>query len=190
MDAHPRAKRRRLGWAWLWLALVVLQPCPADSPPDGSETSRLRELQAAVLYHLLQYVEGLPVQSAPTTTPLEVAVLGSDPFGASLDQMSNHNVDGRPIIVRRGLTFEDVERSDVIFVSDSELGRVVAILQHFAERPKLLVSDIANFAPLGGMVGLDVVSGRLAIRLNRGAARRVGLDFDVELLRLADEVLR
>ena len=192
MDAHQRTRKQRLGVGLAGLALVVaLHPCLAQpTPAVVVETTPLREVQVAVLYHLLQYVEGLPVESAPSSTPFEVAVLGLDPFGSILDKMTQLGAGGRAIVVRRGLSLEEFEHSDVIFVADSERDRLDAILLHFAALPKLLVSDIDGFAQLGGMVGLGITEGRLAIRLNRGAARRVGLDFDVELLRLADEVLR
>jgi hypothetical protein len=57
-----------------------------------------------------------------------------------------------------------------------------------ADEPILTVSELPEFAELGGMVSLREVDNKLRFDLNLGAARRAGIALAVDVLQLADVI--
>jgi hypothetical protein len=97
--AGPRSGSRRKP-SWLRLGgLVALGLSVSWSA--AAATSIEYQVKAAYLYKLVSFVDW-PAGTLPPGAPLDVCVVGDDPFGASLDQVvENQQVNGRALAVRR-----------------------------------------------------------------------------------------
>jgi hypothetical protein len=75
---------------------------------------------------------------------------------------------------------------DVLLIGDSESGRLPEVIAAVADDPVLTVSELPEFAELGGMVCLRKVDNKLRFDVNVAAARRAGIALAVDVLQLAD----
>jgi hypothetical protein len=138
---------------------------------------------------------------------LIITILGRDAMQEELEAIvDEERVQGRHIEVRRiarptpdsrigRIEQTDIDRfhaelreSHLLFVANSERERYHDVLEIVEEKDVLTVSDIADFASEGGMLGLAVRSGRVAFDANTGEISETKLNVSSKLLRLANVV--
>ena len=173
---------------------------------------RLIALEAAFVPKLAKYVDWPAGTFAGDKTPLVIGVLGRDPFGPLLDRIvAGATVRGRTIEIRRIASLADaadadadadadhggreritaqMRRCQVLFVSESERGRLGQIREILVGASVLTISDIPSFARNGGIIELVRADGQIVFHINHAAAERAGLRIDSKLMRLARKVYR
>jgi 2-phospho-L-lactate transferase/gluconeogenesis factor (CofD/UPF0052 family) len=162
--------------------LVCLKGWAADAPTEV-------QVQAVFLYNFSRFVEW-PAQtfSAPGD-PFVIGILGSDPFGARLDEaVRNEQINGHPLTVRRFRTVAEVDNCQILFVDRSEIGRLGQILAALDHRSTLTVSQADGTAQRGVMIQFATENNRIRLRINVGSARASGLTISSKLLRPAEIV--
>jgi hypothetical protein len=113
-------------------------------------------------------------------------VLGDDPFGALLDEtVASRPQHSKPLDVRRSRRLEDAGGAQIVYVSDSEKGRLDEVLAATGRASILTVSGLPGFARRGGVVGFVLEQRRVRFEINQGAAERAGLRVSSRLLNLA-----
>ena len=80
---------------------------------------------------------------------------------------------------------EDVGRSHIVFISDSENERLPAILKSLEAAPVLTVGEMNQFAERGGVIRFKVDQERIRLEINVAAAQRSRLRISSQLLKLA-----
>ena len=159
-----------------------LSPGVRASPPPQEY-----EVKAAFLYHFAHLVDW-PAPSAPGER-FVIAVVGYDPFGATLDKvLAGKSVRGQPVRVRRfaGAAQLDGARVHILFVGRGDDEHVRRALSALAGQPVLTVGESRRFAERGGMIGFRVTAeGRVAFDINRRRAEQSGLRMSSQLLKLA-----
>ena len=167
----------------LCLMPVLLGATAAHSATDHSNLEY--KVKAAYLYNFTKFVSW--PESNPGD-PLNICILGEDPFGYAVDLLENKTARGRPVVV---IYMQDIDNHDcqVIFISRSEADRLASILQLLANQPVLTVSDIDGFAMKGGCIRLQVVNGKVRFNVNILAARQARLEMSAKLLELARMVI-
>jgi uncharacterized protein DUF4154 len=159
------------------LATALLGPARAAGPGEY-------EVKAAFLYNFARFVEW--PADPDGDGPFVVTVLGSDPFGSVLDDtLRGKTVDDKRIVVRRVSRSEDVGRSRILFISDSEKDRLPAILKTLEKAPVLTVGEMNKFAERGGVIRFKVEQDRIRLEINVAAAERSKLKISSQLLKLA-----
>ena len=157
----------------LILALSLASLLPCAQAQGVSEY----DLKAMLFYRLAQFVYW-PSGGAVSGTPV-LCIAGSHPFAGSLEQLAGTGGAGvRPVT-------RDLEGCNLLFVAASEAAGLDRWLQRASEYPVVTVSDLPGFARRGGMVELALEDERVVMVVNRTATRGQGLDFNVQLLRLA-----
>lgn len=143
------------------------------------------QVKAAFIYKFATYIHW-PATPGADATPFVVGVIGKDPFGPALDAvMDGQRVEGRAIVVKRLTGPEEAIHCDVLFVSSSERERLPKIFSVLRGAPVLTVSDMDQFAELGGMINLITAEdNHIHFDINRGALDRAGLKAASQLLRL------
>jgi hypothetical protein len=173
--------RRRLLFSaayasWLTPAALLTQP-PLPAPEY--------QVKAACLYNFAKFVEW-PEQNRHSQTPLVFGVLGEDPFGEELDAVvKGRSIAGRTITVVRYRSLEKLGPCHILFVSESEDGRLPMIFEALAGRGTLTVGDTPRFAARGGVIGFTMERQRIRFEVNLDAAKRAGIRISSRLLRLA-----
>lgn len=144
-------------------------------------------IKAGYVFNFAKYTEW-PV-AALSSGEFRVCGLGLQPLSGKLAQLQGRQIQGLDIKVLASVRPEEWRSCHVLFIPASESQRTEAVLRNVAQAPVLTVSDGADFAQSGGMIGLSLRSGRIRFDINQGAARRTNLIFSSQLLKLADEVL-
>ena len=127
---------------------------------------------------------------AAAADPFVFAILGSNPFGRSLQLIQGKSMHGRPIEVRHYPSIGDFKPCQVLFCSPEDLRRLKdQYPDQLRQGHVLTVGQKDPFAHSGGILYLTFAEDHLAFVVNLGAARRTGLDISASLLSLALDVI-
>lgn len=182
---------RFTGWhgrAGLILLMLLLQ-AELFAPRVLAQAFKEYDLKATFLYHLAQFVEW-PTEAFPTEeTPLVIGILGIDPFGKVLNEIVDGEVvKNRKLKVQRYRNVEEIKDCHILFISQSESGRLDQIFSNLKERNILTVGDTEGFAQQGGVVRFLTEKNKIRLRINIDAAKAAGLTISSKLLRAAELV--
>jgi hypothetical protein len=175
--------RRRALRAWTFSAAAAF--CVAGA--SGESAAPEYQVKAAFIYKFATYVRWPAAAVAGASAPFVIGVIGEDPFGPALDAVvRGQSVWGKTIIVRRLDRPEDARRWHLVFVCSSERRNLQHILAVLRDTPVLTVSDMDQFAVLGGMIGLVTTEDHhIRFEINKSAIDRAGLKASSTLLQLA-----
>lgn len=175
-----------------WLAAAGLALCLAGGAARAvAQPVRSGEYQvkAAYLFHFAQFVTWPSSAFAGSSAPLEICVLGEDPFGAALDAvMYGERVGGRLLAVRRGRSLEGLRGCHILFVGSSEDHQVGAVMAELAGSPTLTVGESRRFLAAGGVIRFKLDANRVRLEVNRAQVDRRPFKLSSKLLRVADLV--
>jgi hypothetical protein len=167
----------------IWRALVsagaaaaALTLCaPAAAQPTDTA------VKAAFLPRFAKYVTWPPAAMPRGSDPFVLCVIGSDPFGAMLDEAArSQTVEGRRIVVRRMDSPAQADHCQIAFLGTGR-GPSSAV---FAGKPVLTVTDGSRGAQRG-IVNFELIGGRVRFFIDQGAAEDRGLGVSSRLLALA-----
>ena len=186
MEPHPQrsiAISRLAIWsltAWLGLVMPTLAATPTEY-----------QLKAVFLFNFIQFVEWPSSGSDPEQGPLCVGVLGPDPFGSDLEAvMQGEQISGRPIVVQRYATVDEIDLCHLLFIGALDAGQVEIALEQLKGRPILTVGETAEFIDAGGMIRFITESSRIRLQVNLRAADEARLRLSSKLLRSSQIVAR
>ena len=178
----------RHGRAWLIL-LVILLGAGFFAAPLRAQAFKEYDLKAAFLYRLAEFVEWPPEAFPAAGNPLVIGVLGADPFGKALDEVvKGEEVKNRKLDVQRYHSMEEVKTCHILFISQSEAGRLEQIFSILKDRKILTVGDTEGFAQRGGIVRFLTDKNKIRLRINLDAAKAASLTISSKLLRAAEVV--
>lgn len=158
-------------------ALLLLAPAAARAAPSEYE------LKAAFIYQIARFVEWPPAPQKDA--PLQLCVLGGNPFGAALHTISGKPVGGRKIEVTLLDMDEDTRKCAMLFIAnpvEKHLERIAALARGSG---MLTLGDTPGFAQRGAMVNFFHEDGKIRFEINTAASRRAGLKISSQLLKLA-----
>ena len=148
--------------------------------------SREYHIKAVLLYNIVQFTEW-PTNSVSSTNTITIGIMGTDPFGAAIDEaVRGQKKEGRALVVHRVEKIEDATNCHALFISKSESARLPQILTALRGRPVLTVGETEDFAQRGGMIQFTTEKNRIRLRINVNTAQAVSLIISSKLLRLAD----
>jgi YfiR/HmsC-like len=165
----------------LLLAALFLSPRVADAAEQPLEY----QVKAAFLLNFTKFIEW-PAETASTASPVDICILGDDPFGPVLDQMvAGETLQGRKIEVVR------VKRPPpssclVLFIGRSE--KDVDSLLSMLGPGVLTVSEKTNFLHDGGIIEFAVENHKVKFDINQTAAAKARLQISSKLLNIARSV--
>ena len=159
-----------------------------ETSAQAEELSREYLIKAAILFNFAKFASWPDTAFSYSGAPLNICVLGEDPFGAALESLRGKLVRNRPLVTARIGTVEEAPQCHILFVSGSEEGRLTEILDFVGKLPILTVAEIGRFANTGGIIALKEVDNRSRIEINLDAAELAGLKLSSKLLRLVDTV--
>ena len=156
----------------------------AQAQPQASAT--VEDVKAAYLYNFAKFVQW---PAAPQQA-FRVCILGNSGLQSNLEATVNgETLQGRPIEVKRTTSIADAASScNMIYIAQTERGRLSEILRALAGKGILTVSDIPDFVNKGGMIGFVREDNRVRFAANQAAAQSAGLTLSSELLKVAVSV--
>ena len=168
-------------------SVVLAQSATSDAGSgsgSGSGSGPTAQLEVAVkatyLYKLAPFIDW-PAGNA--AQPFTICVVGSDPFGAILDQaVAGQAFGARPYLIARVDTIGAGSTCNVAYIGGSASQSVANALQAVHGRPVLTVTDANDPS---GIVDFAVQDGRVRFRIDQRAATENGLTISSKLLNLA-----
>lgn len=160
------------------------------APLSGGPVSEY-ELKAAYLYNFLRYATFPESSFASKDTPIEVAVLGRNPFGEYLNSLTKRTCQGRTITVRHCNRPSEAASAQLVFVATANSADLLEVAaREFAGKPVILVSEAGSPLAEHSHIVLALESERLRFDVHQAAVRASGITFSSRMLALAREVYR
>jgi len=156
-------------------------------PNVSAESVQYKEylIKAAFLYNFIKFVDWPSESFKNGAAPINLCVLGDDPFGEALDTLRNKRVKGRRLVIKRVRRVEQIEGAHLLFISTSEKGRVKEILKSLADAPVLTISEMEGFGQNGGIINFITIDNKIQFEINSEKAQQHKLKISSQLLKLA-----
>lgn len=146
------------------------------------------KIKSALIYNLLKYSnwnDGASVQDKD----LRVCLLGGDSFDGYLNPLEGRTAQQRTIHIVEINAAQQALACHLVFIHRNQTSNITAIISQLEGKAILSVSDIENFAALGGIVELSTRSDqRVHLQINEGMARKSNLVIGDRILKLAEIV--
>jgi hypothetical protein len=153
-----------------------------DAPPTK------QQVEAVFLLKFAKYVDWPASTFASASAPIIIGVMGTDPFGDSLQHAEGKPSQGRPFVIKHLAADSDPRGCQILFISESESPRMREILEKAGALPILTVGEGAPFAQNGGIINFVLKNGNVRLEIDLAAARKAGLAISSRLLAVADVV--
>lgn len=163
--------------------------CVAVRGAAAMEGASEYQVKAVFLFNFSHFVEWPPQAFAAPAEPFIIGVVGSDPFGARLDEaVHGELINQHPLVIRRFRNAADVGDCQILFIDRSESAHLAPILAALNHRNTLTVADLEGSAGRGVMIEFTMENNRIRLRINAEAAKAAGLIISSKLLRSAEIV--
>lgn len=143
------------------------------------------EIESAMLYNFVKFVEWPAGALGGTGAPVTVCVMGGAMVPVLEAALRNKAVDGHPIGVRRLDASQDPRSCQILYVRVSDRKEAAKILQAARLAPILTIGERAQFSRQGGVIAFIRDGRRIRFEINLDAAERAGLQISSKLLQLA-----
>jgi len=147
------------------------------------------QVKAAYLYNFGKFVEWPSAAFAQPDSPIVIGILGTDPFGALIDQIvENKKVGARSFVVKRlkwSSDLKELRDCKILFVGASEKAHIDELIQIVKTLPILTVGETPGFAERGGVIRFVLEDNRVRFEVNVEAAHQAELTISSRLLTLA-----
>ncbi|MGH8855087.1 MAG: YfiR family protein [Telluria sp.] len=182
--------RRRL--AWRALALPLLLTGAGMAPPAlalrSGDPVPERQVKAAFVFKFLGYAEFPAHAFADASTPLTIAVVGSDEMAAELARIAaGRMIAGRPIAVRLVREEEALPPVHLLFVTGADGERAARVLRG-APGAFLTVTECDDGLYYGSVINFRIVDERVRFDVSLDAAERKNVRLSSRLLTVANRV--
>ncbi len=164
-------------------AVCGMQHVPAETRPPTEY-----QVKAAFLYNFAKFVEWPDRAFSGSTAPLNICVVGKNPFNEYFDDIRDKTVGGRPISIQVNPDSEQLDLCHILFISSSEKHHLAQLIHKLENAGVLTVADMEGFTGAGGMINLFMQDNKVSFDINLKSARRAGLKVSSRLLRLAHTV--
>jgi uncharacterized protein DUF4154 len=174
-------RRRRAGAV---MAAIALCSATIGRAQDVTEPS----LKAAFIYNFAKFTEW-PQDALSGPLPFNACVLGDEPTSDALERsVKGRQLGGRSITVQRVAPDGPLKSCHLLYVSNLKSAQIASVVEAVRGAPVLTISDIDDFARLGGIAHVFIENGKMRFDLNLELAKRVRLQLSSKLLVLAARV--
>jgi hypothetical protein len=180
---------RRLGILIVALSVSLSWAPGALAQDRDSSNSSEYLIKAGFIFNFAKFVEWPQTTFAQPDSPIVIGILGTDPFGAIIDQIvQDKKIGGRGFVVKRlkwGADPKDLKECKILFVGASERIHIDELVQIVRGLPILTVGETPGFAERGGVIRLVLEDNKVRFEVNVDAAHQAGLTISSRLLTLA-----
>ena len=177
--------RQLRGWMFLLRVALCFLAVVAQA-----QSATEYQVKAAFLFNFARFVEW-PAEAFPTAdAPLQICILGQDPFGADFEQMIvDKSVNGHRMEIAHPEGVPQARACHILFIAFSEKPRLREILQGLRGTSVLTVGEVPGFVQMGGIINFVLDDNRVRFEINQRAAQIVRLKLSARLLTVAKLVL-
>jgi hypothetical protein len=178
---NPMRQLHRFLISLLVIGVIDLVPVKAGSP-ENSETD-IDQLKTAFIYNFTKYIIWPDRNQAKT---FKIGVLGKSNIVAPLQELAEKKLaNDKSIEVHRFKTIQDLQDSQILFISASEKEQIGAILSTLGNKPILTISDTPGFCERGIMINFFMQGDMVKFEMNPVKLESAGLKASSQLQKLA-----
>lgn len=164
---------------WVMLSLLCLPP--ATVAAESLEYA----VKAAYLTKFGIYVEWPSAVFGAPDSPINLCVVGDDPFGTALDQAAaNQHVGGRAVMIRRMKVVTRESGCHVLYIGNADPATILQTVEALRGSAVLTVTDVRG-AETASIINFVVKDNRVRFDVDEEAAMQNGLTLSSKLLSLA-----
>jgi hypothetical protein len=143
-------------------------------------------VKAAILFKFAPYVEWPTAAFATNDSPLVIGILGASQFGDDFTAIArDKTINNRPIVIKSLASITEATNCHVLFIGNSETGKLPQILAALGSAPVLTVGESDKFIEAKGMIGFVKLENKVRFEINNTVAKGTGLKISSRLLTLA-----
>ena len=162
--------------------LVVLTAALLPLMPARAQPSLEYQVKAAYLTKFAPFIQWPDGVFASATAPVNICILGDDPFGPIIDKDAAAFSGGRPLGIKRISSAAAAAGCQILFSEDG------GAFTSLAGKPVVTVSD--SDQPAHGVISFVLTDNHVRFDIDDAAAARSGLRISSKLLELAHSVVR
>jgi len=148
------------------------------------------QIKAAFLYKFGGFVEWPAAAFARADTSFSIGVLGADGVASELERVvAGRTVQGRSVAVRKLKRGDSLAGLHLLFVGQSEAGRLGEILAAAKRQPLLIVTETEDALTRGSMINFITVDDKVRFDVALPQAERGQLRISARLLAVARKVI-
>jgi hypothetical protein len=142
-------------------------------------------VKAAFLPKFARYVEWPPQARPASGAPVQLCIIGSDPFGSVIDEAAaGQRIGASPILVRRLASAQGASACHIAFVRGVKGRSTSQLLTALRGLPVLTVTD-ARDGTARGIIHFALTDGRVGFHVDASAAARNKLSISSRLMGIA-----
>jgi hypothetical protein len=165
----------------VWLFVFLQAALPASGQPVSPG-----QVKAAFIYNFAKFVEWPPGTFTDQRAAITLCILKDEPLAAAVMALQGKEVQGRKIVVKQGLSIEEMKRCQIFFASASQKPGLIEIMRVLRAYPILTVTDeVDDFAKLGVIINLTRQEDKVRFAICNDNAGTCGLKISSQLLKLA-----
>ena len=147
-------------------------------------------VKAAFIFNFVKFISWPGERAIATQSSIDICVLGDSDLSsaASVFKQASSAKLALQLVPERSAK-SAVTHCHIVFVGDSEEGKLSDVMASLKGQPVLTVSDISNFAERGGMIGFVLTDNKIKLAVNKRAIESAGLKVDAQLLEIALKVI-
>ena len=168
---------------YLLLMLVSISWCSSAH----AELNREYQLKAAYLLNFARFIYW-PEKVVATAENFNICVIGGNPFGDSLDQLSNKKIKNKNIKVTYPEKYIQEDRCHIVYLSQSKDSAYKETINNIGNDIVLTVSDIDGFTSNGGMIGFVRVKNKIKFEINVDKSIKSNIKYRSQLLEVAEQL--
>ena len=159
---------------------------PGSAQTASSSASAEYLIKAGFTYNFAKLMQW-PANAFPQTdSPIVIGILGTDPFGGTLDTvLAGKKVNSRGFVVKHLKWGLDLKECNILFVSSSEAGHLDEIFHIIKGLPILTIGQMPDFARRGGIINFILEDDKVRFEVNVEAAKQADINISSRLLTLA-----
>jgi hypothetical protein len=147
------------------------------------------QIKAAYLYKFGFFVQWPQAAFAASDSPINLCIVGNDPFGSMLDDMVNgQKIGARPITVHRMTALSAGSGCHIVYASSDMGSPGTTTFAALHGRDVLTVSDAADEGTGGAIINFVIKDNKVRFDIDDEAAASGGLVISSRLLSLALDV--
>jgi hypothetical protein len=167
-----------IGAALLWCALGLTSSVCAESASAPA-------LKAAFLFNFVKFSEW-PPDALPAGGPVALCVVDDAPLAEALQEIvQSQTIDGHALVVRRQAIDPSMRSCHLLYASGLDARKSTRLIELLKDAPVLTVSDVEQFAPLGGVAQFFTEHAKMRFAVNLQSMQRAHLRLSSRLLSLA-----
>lgn len=156
--------------------------------PAATARAQVQEyaLKAAFLYRFGLFVEWPSSAFSSPASPVNLCVVGEDPFGELLDRaVAGERINGRAIVIRRSKTVGRDAGCHILYIGGSDAQRGAPIIEAVRGSSVLTVTEARGSRAGAGIIDFVIADSRVRFDIDDEAAAQNGLVISSKLLSLA-----